>query len=62
MNHEIVTTLDAWARMRPRSGSRGGCARQDPERATRLFEQHGDYIRAARLFEDAVALKDSTNS
>jgi FtsH ternary system domain X7 len=30
----------------------------DPERAAQLHEQHGDYIRAARLFEDAAALKE----
>ena len=37
---------------------RGG----DPERAARLHEQHGDYIRAARLFEDAAVLKESSES
>ena len=34
----------------------------DPERAARLHEDHDDYIRAARLFEDAAVLKESADS
>jgi len=32
----------------------------DPERAARLHETHGDYLRAGQLFEDAAALKESS--
>jgi FtsH ternary system domain X7 len=34
----------------------------DPGRAARLHEQHGDYIRAGRLFEDEAELKGNAES